>query len=194
MSAIEYGSSPGGGEAEGVRQVRAFHYKTAVLRMRLLISTGFMAAGLGLWALAGWGFSGFDAVLGLVVAVYFGIKALFNLGEIVFPRPVIRIAPQGIQDRRLSRNAIPWSAVRQIKEVTGQIGSGTLFLEVDEPIRHVGPSKGLLWAVYAFQHLFQRNGNHRGFVPLSPPVALELGNTTLLEAVQDAAPEPIPVV
>ena len=106
---------------------------------------------------------------------------------------MIRIGPQGIQDRRLGRNAIPWSAIRQIKEVTGQVGSGTLFLEVEEPIRYVGPSKGILWAVYAFQHLFRQTGDRNGFVPLSPPVALDLGGTTLLEAVEDAAPEPIPL-
>jgi len=173
--------------------MREFHFKTSVLQLRLLISAGFTAGGLGLWSLAGWGFSGFDAVLGAVVTVYFGIKALFNLGEIVFPRPVIRIGPQGIQDRRLGRNVIPWDAIQQIKEVTGQVGSGTLFLEVEEPVRYVGPSKGILWAVYAFQHLFRASENRNGFVPLSPPVALDLGGTTLLEAVEDAAPEPIPL-
>ena len=51
----------------GKGQVREFHYKTRVLQMRLLISIGFHGGGLGLWALAGWGFSGFDAVLGAVV-------------------------------------------------------------------------------------------------------------------------------
>lgn len=173
--------------------VSEFGYKPSVLRMRLLISAGLTAAGVALWYLAGWGVSGFDAVLGAIVTVYFGLRSVGNLREIVFPRPVIRISDDGLQDRRLGSRTIPWGAISEIREVTGQVGGGTLFLEVREPGRYIGPSKGLLWLFYAVRGLSGKGRSSTGFLPLSPPVVLELGETSLIEAIDAHAPDEIPV-
>jgi len=173
--------------------VTEFSYKPGGLWMRLAISAGFTAAGLGLWALSGWGFSGFDAVLGALVTLYFGAKLVFNLAEILFPRPVIFITQEGIRDRRLGQRLIPWTAIRRIKEVTGQIGECTLFLEVREPLRYVSPWNGIMWTVYAFNRWFGSKPEQTKFVPLTPPTVLELGGTTLLDAAQASAPSAIPI-
>lgn len=174
-------------------EVTEFGYKPSVLNMRLLISAGLMVAGLVLWYLAGWGFSGFDAVLGAVVTVYFGLRSIGNLREIVFPSPVIRIGEEGLQDRRLGARPIPWEAISEIREVTGQVGGGTVFLEVREPGRYIGPSKGFLWLFYTVRGLSGKGRSSTGFLPLSPPVALDLGDTSLTEAIGAHAPNDIPV-
>jgi hypothetical protein len=172
--------------------VTEFGYKASVLQMRLLISGGLTAAGLLLWSLAGWGFAGFDAVLGALVTVFFGLRAIGNLREILLPRPVIRVSDAGIQDRRLSAATIPWTAITEIKRVTNQIGGGTLFLEVREPNRYIGPAKGVLWLFYALRGL--SGGTQTGFLPLTPPTALDLGDGSLLDAVDAHAPHEIPVM
>lgn len=168
-------------------------YKPSVLRMRLLISAGLTALGLALWWLAGWGFANFDAILGALVTLYFGARVVGNLVEILFPRPVIRISEDGVQDRRLGSRTIPWAAIREMKEVSAKLGSGTVFLEVRDPARFVGPSKGILWLVYAVRRLLQSDREQTGFLPLSPPIALELGETSLREQLQAHAPHDIPV-
>lgn len=170
-------------------EVTEFGYKTNVLLMRLLISGGLTGAALLLWSLAGWGFSGFDAVLGALATAYFGSRVLTNLYELAFPRPVVRVDDTGIQDRRLGPETIPWTAIIEIKQVTGTVGAGTLFLEVREPRRYIGPAKGLLWLVYALR---ARSGQ-AGFLPLTPPNVLDLGDMDLLDAVDEHCPREIPV-
>jgi len=166
-----------------------FSYKTNVLLVRLLIACGLSAAGLLLWSLAGWGFAGFDAILGALVTAFFGARILGNLYELVFPRPVIRVSDEGIQDRRLGPATIPWTAITEIKQVTGTVGAGALFLEVREPKRYIGPTKGLLWLVYALR---ARTGQ-TGFLPLTPPNVLDLGDMDLLDAVDEFSPREISV-
>lgn len=173
--------------------VTEFGYKQSVLQLRLLISGGLTAAGLALWSLAGWGFSGFDAVLGGLVSIYFGARALGNLREISFPRPVMRIGADGIQDRRLGSATVPWTAVTGIKHVTGGVGDGTLFLEVRDPGRYIGPSKGLLWVFYTVRKLMRSGEPLTGFLPLTPPVALDTSQNSLLDAIQSHAPQEVPV-
>lgn len=168
-------------------------YKPSVLHMRLLISAGLMALGLMLWWLAGWGFASFDAALGALVTLYFGARAIGNLVEILFPRPVLRIGGDGVQDRRLGARTIPWTAISEIKEVSANLGGGTVFLEVRDPARYVGPSKGILWLVYAGRRLLQSDRKQTGFLPLTPPIALELGDANILEQLQAHAPDDIPV-
>lgn len=170
-----------------------FDFKQNVLRLRLLIAAGFTAAGLLLWGAAGWGSSSFDAVLGAVVAVYFGTKAAFNLGDILFPRPVMRIGSQGIEDRRLGGPPIPWSAISGIKQVTGKAGGGTLFVEVVDPAHYVGPPMGILWLIYRIKALAGADPRRTGVLPLTPPGVLDLGEERLLDVIQDAAPRQIPV-
>jgi len=171
--------------------VTKFGYKPRVLQMRLLISAGLTAAALSLWFLAGWGLSGFDGILGALASVYFGTRVLGNLREIAFARPVVRISEHGIQDRRLGAATIPWTAIVEIKQVTGGVGSGALFLEVREPNLYIGPSKGLLWIVYALRR--NADKTQTGFLPLTPPEVLDLGETSLLDAVDAYAPHEIPV-
>ncbi|RIA56239.1 hypothetical protein [Dichotomicrobium thermohalophilum] len=171
--------------------VTEFGYKTNALLMRLLISGGLTAAALLLWSLAGWGFSGFDAILGALATAYFGTRVLGNLYELAFPRPVIRVSDEGIQDRRLGPTVIPWTAITEFKQVTGAMGAGTLFLEVREPKRYIGPSKGFLWLFYALRG---RSGQaEAGILPLTPPNVLDLGDMDLLDAVDEHAPHEIPV-
>jgi hypothetical protein len=168
--------------------VTEFGYKPGVLLMRLGISAGFTAAGLALWALAGWGVSGFDAILGMVVAVFFGLRALLNLGEIVFPRPVIRVDESGVHDRRLGPETIPWPAITGIKQVSGKMGGGTLFLEVREPARYVSIANPALWIVYKL-----RSREADGMLPLTPPLVLRPEAPSLIEAILEHAPHDIPV-
>jgi hypothetical protein len=168
-------------------------YRRNVLLMRLLIAAGFTAAGLLLWGAAGWGFASFDAVLGAVVAVYFGIRGAFALSEILFPRPALRVGPRGIEDRRLGGDPIPWSAIREIRKVSGKVGSGMLFVEVPDPGRYVGPSTGILWLIYRVKTLAGADSRRTGILPLSPPSVLDLGDRQLLDLIQDAAPREIPV-
>ncbi len=170
-----------------------FSYRQNVLRLRLLIAAGFTAAGLLLWGAAGWGFSGFDAVLGAVVSLYFGVKGASNLRDIVFPRPVLCIGARGIEDRRLGGDMIPWSAISQIKQVSGKVGGGTLFVEVLDPARYVGPSMGILWLIYQIKALTGSDPRRTGILPLSPPNVLDLGGKRLLDVIQEAAPRQIPV-
>ncbi len=170
-------------------EVTEFGYRTNTLWMRLVVSGGLTAAALLLWSLAGWGLSGFDAILGALATAYFGTRVMGNLYELIFPRPVIRFSDEGIQDRRLGPATIPWTAITEIKRVTGSIGDGTLFLEVREPKRYIGPSKGLLWLVYALR---ARSGQS-GFLPLTPPNVLDLGDMDLLDAVDEHCPREIPV-
>lgn len=166
-----------------------FGYRRNVLLMRLLVSAGLTAAAMLLWSLAGWSFSGFDAILGALATAYFGSRVVGNIYELVVPRPVIRVSDAGLQDRRLGSALIPWSAITEIKEVTGAVGAGTLFLEVREPKRYIGPTKGLLWLVYALR---ARSGQS-GFLPLTPPNVLDLGDMDLLDAVDEHCPREIPV-
>ena len=173
----------------GRGDVTEFGYKRSVLTMRMLISAGLTAAGLALWSLAGWGFSGFDAVLGGLVTIYFGARLLGNLREIALPRPVISIGDDGIRDRRLGSRTVPWTAIAEIRQVTGGMGNGTLFLQVSEPNRYIGPSKGILWLFYALR---SRPGQ-TGFVPMTPPNVLDLGEMDLLDAVDEYCPHEIPV-
>ncbi len=169
--------------------VRDFGYKRSVLNMRLLISAGLTAPGLALWSLAGWGFSGFDAVLGALVTIWFGARALGNLREISWPRPVVSVGDDGIRDRRLGSATIPWTAITEIRQVTGGVGDGTLFLEVSEPNRYIGPSKGMLWLFY----VLRSRSRQTGFLPLTPPKVLDLGEMDLLDAVDEHCPHEIPV-
>jgi len=168
-------------------------YRRNVLLMRLLIAAGFTVAGLLLWGAAGWGLSSFDGVLGAVVAIYFGLRGAFALGEILFPRPVLRIGSRGIEDRRLGGEPIPWSAISEIKQVSGKVGSGMLFVEVPDPGRYVGPSMGILWLIYQVKALAGTDPRRTGILPLSPPSVLDLGDRRLLDLIQNAAPRDIPV-
>lgn len=168
-------------------------YRRNVLLMRLMIAGGFTAAGLLLWGAAGWGFASFDAALGAVVAVYFGMRGVFALSEILFPRPVLRIGSRGIADRRLGGEPIPWSAISEIKQVSGKVGGGMLFVEVVDPGRYVGPSMGIVWLIYQAKALLGADPRRTGILPLSPPSVLDLEDRPLLDLVQDAAPREIPV-
>ena len=166
-----------------------FGYRRNVLLMRLLVSAGLTAAAMLLWSLAGWSFSGFDAILGALATAYFGSRVVVNIYELAVPRPVIRVSDAGLQDRRLGSVLIPWTAITEIKEVTGTVGAGTLFLEVREPRRYIGPAKGLLWLV----HTLRARSDQSGFLPLTPPNVLELGDMELLDAVDEHCPREIPV-
>jgi hypothetical protein len=172
-------------------EVTEFGYKTNVLLMRLLISGGLTGAALLLWSLAGWGLSGFDAILGALATAYFGSRVLSNIYELGFPRPVVHVSDDGIQDRRLGATTIPWTAITEIKEVTGGMGAGTLFVEVREPKRYIGPSKGFLWLFHALRGRSAEAPT--GILPLTPPNVLDLGDMDLLDAVDDHAPHEIPV-
>jgi hypothetical protein len=190
------GSDHHGGGDDMVARGRAVElgYRNSILRMRLLISSSLTFAGLFLWALAGWGTSSFDGILGAIVTIYFGAKTLFNLNEVLFPRPVVVITPNGIHDRRLGAEPIPWSAIQQIKQVPGgKVGGGTLFLEVADPGRYIGPSKGLLWLIYLVRGLSTATTRRTGFLPMTPPVALDLGAKSLMDHLQAHAPRRIPV-
>lgn len=168
-------------------------YRRNVLLMRLLIAAGFTAAGLLLWGAAGWGFASFDAVLGAVVAIYFGVRGAFTLSEVLFPRPVLRIGSRSIEDRRLGGEPIPWSAINEIKQVSGKVGSGMLMVEVLDPGRYVGPSMGIVWLIYQVKGLAAADPRRAGVLPLTPPSVLDLGERQLLDLIQDAAPREIPV-
>jgi energy-converting hydrogenase Eha subunit A len=169
-------------------------FKTDVLRLRLLISGGLLLAGALLWAMSGWSIASFDGVLGAVVSLYFGGKTIFNLSEIAFPRPVVAIGPDFIHDRRLGNQPIPWSAVQQIKQVaSGKVGGGTVFLEVTDPGRYIGPSKGLLWLIYLVRGLSGSMSRSTGFLPMTPPVVLDLGSGSLIGHLKAHAPRRITI-
>jgi hypothetical protein len=65
---------------------------------------------------------------------FFALCTLIALWRLVFTRgPVISISPQGIRDRRVAADVIPWSAIRKIStwEYTGQ---RILVLNVDPAV------------------------------------------------------------
>ncbi len=166
-----------------------FGFKTGTLRLRLLISAALLFAGGLLWAMAGWSTASFDGALGAVVSIYFGIKTGFNLREIVLPRPIVAIGPDFIHDRRLGSEPIPWSAIRQIKQVpSGKVGGGTIFLEVSDPGRYIGPSKGLLWLIYLIRGLSSATSRPTGFLPMTPPMVLDMGASSLITHLKAHAP------
>ena len=77
-----------------------------------------------------------------IAIVFYGVFALRWMRELLRARPVIEIGMDGIVDRRLGPDTIPWSAVRDIKLVhAGR--RPVLSLDVDVPAGALSRVSGL---------------------------------------------------
>jgi hypothetical protein len=75
-----------------------------------------------------------ERAFGAAAALFFGVCTLIWLWRLVAGRgPMLTISPQGICDKRVARETIPWSAVRKIStwEYSGQ---RILVLDVDPAV------------------------------------------------------------
>lgn len=79
----------------------------------------------------------------LAFAVLFAGMAVSYLGELLRPRAIVRIDESGLVDRRLSRQPIPWSAIRGVLPVQNGMQL-MLALDVADP-RAISSPGNPLW-------------------------------------------------
>jgi hypothetical protein len=80
------------------------------------------------------------SVFGFVLAAPVALAFLWLAHWAVDPRPVVRVDPQGLYDRRIMRQPIPWKAVSKIvAENHGPIEALVLFCKDPKPYARRGP-------------------------------------------------------
>ncbi|SLN73610.1 STM3941 family protein [Oceanibacterium hippocampi] len=90
-----------------------FRYRRG--RMLFVTAGALVFAGVGVVLLVGQPVEASQPIaarlIGAALAALFGAVALKGIGELRDQRPVVRIGPEGISDRRLGPATIPWAAI-----------------------------------------------------------------------------------
>jgi hypothetical protein len=107
---------------------------------RLLLLTGLgvimtaLSAVIGLDLVPDMGADAVTWAISVFGAFFFGFCTLIALWRLLFVRgPVITISPEGIRDRRVAADVIPWSAIRRIS-TWEHSGQRVLVLNVDPAV------------------------------------------------------------
>lgn len=109
--------------------------------MVIALSGQLVAEGLALMALV-------FAPLGAAIAAFGGLMLWYLARLWTLPRPVIRVGPEGLTDRRLSEAPLPWRGLRWQRVVSTGRGAGdAVLVQTDAPLSPDIPQR-LLAALY----------------------------------------------